>query len=70
MLPLKGVSAIDRSGEPFDDPQARDALFTAIRDHHGAVELLELPHHLNDPEFADAAAERLIELIDRQDQLP
>ena len=63
ILPLEGVSAIDRTGEPFDDPEARDALFTAIRDHHGTAELLELPHHVNDPEFADAASRRLIELI-------
>jgi len=69
MLPLGGVSAIDRAGQPFDDPEARDALFTAIRDHHGTAELLELPHHVNDPEFADAAATRLIELINRQSKL-
>ena len=63
MLPLEGVSAIDRTDQPFDDPAAREALFTAIREHHAPAELLELPHHLNDPEFADAAAARLIELI-------
>ena len=66
ILPLKGVSAIDHVGEPFDDPEARDALFTAIRDHHGETELLELPLHINDPEFADAASARLITLIDHQ----
>ncbi len=67
ILPLEGVSAIDRAGEPFDDPEARDALFTAIRDHHGEADLLELPLHINDPEFADAASTRLIQLISRQD---
>ena len=69
MLPLCGVSAIDCADQPFDDPEARDALFTAIRDHHGTAELLELPHHVNDPEFADATATRLIELINRQGEL-
>ena len=66
MLPLEGVSAIDRAGEPFDDPAAREALFAGIRDHHAPAELIELPHHINDPEFADAAAMRLIELINSQ----
>ena len=63
MLPLQGVSAIDREGQPFDDPTAREALFDAIRNNRGDVELNELPCHINDPEFADAAAGRLIELM-------
>jgi uncharacterized protein (UPF0261 family) len=66
IIPLEGVSAIDHVGEPFDDPEARDALFTAIRNHHGETELLELPLHINDPEFADAASARLITLIGHQ----
>jgi uncharacterized protein (UPF0261 family) len=66
LFPLRGVSAIDREGQPFDDPAARAALLTAIRDRHGAVELIELDHHLNDPEFAETAAYKLIELINEQ----
>jgi uncharacterized protein (UPF0261 family) len=31
LLPLRGVSALDRAGQPFDDPAARTALFDAIR---------------------------------------
>ncbi len=31
LLPLQGVSALDRAGQPFDDPAARQALFEAIR---------------------------------------
>lgn len=63
LLPLRGVSAIDKAGEPFDDPEAREALFAAIRAHHGDVPLEELDLHINDEAFADAAAERLLELI-------
>jgi uncharacterized protein (UPF0261 family) len=66
MLPLQGVSAIDRADQPFDDPIAREALFDGIREHHGRAELLELDQHINDTAFADAAAEKLIELIDRR----
>ena len=63
LLPLRGVSAIDRAGEPFDDPEARAALFEAIRKHHGHVELAELDCHINDAVFAEAAAQRLLELM-------
>ena len=63
MLPLSGVSAIDREGEAFDDPAAREALFDAIRHHPAEVEVNELPLHINDPEFAVACARRLVDLI-------
>jgi uncharacterized protein (UPF0261 family) len=65
MLPLKGVSAIDCDGQPFDDADARNALFDAIRQNHDDVELVELPRHINDVEFAEAAARRLMELIEQ-----
>jgi uncharacterized protein (UPF0261 family) len=62
-LPLQGVSAIDRAGQPFDDPAARTALLEALRDAAPGVERHELDLHLNDPAFAEMAARRLIELI-------
>jgi len=65
MLPLEGVSAIDRAGQPFDDPGAREALFGEIRQHQGGVELVEVPCHINDPEFATAAATKLLEMLRR-----
>jgi uncharacterized protein (UPF0261 family) len=63
LLPKKGVSAIDAVGQPFDDPEARISLFSAIREHAKGVEITELDHHINDPEFADAAARKLLELM-------
>ena len=132
LLPGRGVSAIDREGQPFDDPVARRALHDAIRagleESRGAsatspagraseshqpprsaksrsgerwgwgpnaveggaapnelreardvgavlsaasgggapralIEVEELDLHINDPEFADAAAMKLIELM-------
>jgi uncharacterized protein (UPF0261 family) len=65
LLPVQGVSAIDRDGESFDDPVARQVLFDNVREHHGGVELVELDNHINDPEFAEAAANKLIELMKR-----
>ncbi|MFM7070971.1 MAG: Tm-1-like ATP-binding domain-containing protein [Planctomycetota bacterium] len=31
LLPLRGVSALDRDGQPFNDPEARKTLYDAIR---------------------------------------
>ncbi len=63
MLPLEGVSALDCTGQPFDDPAARQKLFGAIRRYKGSVELVELPYHINAAEFATAAAEKLLALM-------
>lgn len=63
LLPLLGVSAIDREGGAFCDTAAREALFQGIREHHGSTKLTEMNHHINDPEFAEAAAHELLELM-------
>lgn len=64
VLPLAGVSAIDAEGQPFDDPTSRQAMFDAIRENHGDIELIEMSSHINDVEFASAAAKKLLELIE------
>src|SRR5262245_16381641 len=61
LLPLRGVSALDREGQPFHDPAADAALFAALHEHaQSHVRLLELDLHINDPEFADAIASSLL----------
>jgi uncharacterized protein (UPF0261 family) len=64
-IPRKGVSMIDAEGQPFYDPEADEALFQALRDHinREKVELVELDLHINDPEFADAMAARLLNML-------
>jgi uncharacterized protein (UPF0261 family) len=62
-LPLRGLSAIDRAGQPFDDPEARAALYGAIRAHAGSVPVKELDLHVNDAAFAEAMANELIGLL-------
>lgn len=63
-VPLRGVSALDQEGEPFHDPEADKALFDALRRSvRPPVELIELDLHINDPEFADAVAGRLLTLL-------
>lgn len=63
LLPLKGVSALDRDGQAFCDVVAREALFDAIHTSAGATEIIELDYHINDREFAEAAVRKLLELM-------
>jgi uncharacterized protein (UPF0261 family) len=70
LFPLRGVSAIDREGQPFDDREAREALLSSVRINHGSVELIELDQHINDPAFAETAARKLIELLTAQASTP
>jgi uncharacterized protein (UPF0261 family) len=61
LLPLQGVSGIDRIGKSFYDPVADKSLFDALRAHVGPnVKLLELDRHINDPEFAEAIADEFL----------
>ena len=63
-LPLNGVSAIDREGQPFHLPAADAALFDALRRNlQPPVELIELDQHINDPAFAAAMAEKLLAML-------
>jgi uncharacterized protein (UPF0261 family) len=63
LLPAGGVSAIDRAGQPFDDPAARQALFDTIRKGAPHLDVRELEFHINDPKFATALAERLLAML-------
>lgn len=63
LLAARGVSAIDKAGQPFDDPLARRALHDAIRNGLPGADVRELDLHINDEEFADAAASKLMELM-------
>ncbi len=63
LLPARGVSAVDREGQPFDDPGARKALHDAIRAGLPGRDVRELDLHINDAAFADAAADALIALM-------
>jgi uncharacterized protein (UPF0261 family) len=66
LVPLQGVSAIDRAGQPFWWPEADAALFQSLRNWMSpAVELIELDAHLNDPVFAEAAARTLLRFLAR-----
>jgi uncharacterized protein (UPF0261 family) len=57
LIPDGGVSAIDRPGQTFHDPEADRVLFATIEQHFRAGtdrKLQRLPLHINDEAFADA----------------
>lgn len=63
-LPLKGVSGIDKEGMPFFDPEADKVLFETLKKNlDPRIEVRELNYNINDPEFAEAMAEALLQLI-------
>jgi uncharacterized protein (UPF0261 family) len=65
-LPLKGVSMLDAPGKEFWWPEADAALFAAIKDHvRSDIPVHELDHNINDPEFAEAVAAGLLEMLAR-----
>jgi uncharacterized protein (UPF0261 family) len=66
LFPLRGVSAIDAEGKPFDDPHARTACLEGIQSYLTDDKLSLLDLHINDPAFAKAAAEKLLSLLATQ----
>ena len=64
MIPTKGVSVISTEGGPFHNPEADTALFSAIeREVRADIPVVEMPNRINDPEFAEACAQRLLEMM-------
>jgi uncharacterized protein (UPF0261 family) len=67
LIPEGGVSGIDAPDKPFWDPAADKALFDAIAGSFRASanrRLVRLPHHINDPAFADALVAAFNEITD------
>ena len=68
LVPEGGVSAIDRPGQPFHDPEADRALFSALEERFrpGAErKLVRLPNHINDDAFIDAVVAAWREVASR-----
>lgn len=65
LLPTKGISALDIEGGAFWDPEADLALFEALRDTVKQTDnrqILDLPYHINDPAFAEAAVQAFLNI--------
>jgi uncharacterized protein (UPF0261 family) len=64
LLPLRGVSVLDKEGQMFWWPEADAALFQSIRNWISPqVRLIELDLHFNDLHFARRAAGVLLEML-------
>lgn len=64
LIPLRGVSAIDKEGGPFWWPEADRALFQSVRNWVApSVKVIELDVHINDPVFARTVADTLLSMI-------
>ena len=60
LLPEGGVSALDAPGQPFHDQAADAALFRALEQtvrQTSSRQLIRVPHHINEPQFATALVE-------------
>ncbi|WP_426348726.1 Tm-1-like ATP-binding domain-containing protein [Alloiococcus sp. CFN-8] len=66
-LPLRGVSAIDAPGQPFYGEEEDKMLFDTLRNgvNKEIVEVIEMDCAINDNEFAIAAAQKLIDLMNK-----
>jgi uncharacterized protein (UPF0261 family) len=62
MIPRKAISVISAVGQPFHDAAADEALFGALK-ANATVPVQEFDLAINDKEFAQACAYKLIELI-------
>ena len=65
LFPSLGISAIDAEGQAFEDVEARSALLEGLRATSDEGCLVELDAHINDEVFAEAAAHRLLELMEQ-----
>lgn len=68
-LPLKGVSAIDVEGQAFYGVEEDKMLFDTLRNgiNKNIIEIIEMDNAINDKEFAEAAAQKLIDLMNKKD---
>ncbi len=68
LIPEGGVSALDAPGKPFWDPEADAALFDELEAALEATPtrvVRRLPHHINDPAFAQALVDAYYEVAKR-----
>jgi len=65
LIPLQGVSAIDKPGGPFYSPEALNSYRRAVKTTLSSeIKLVELDAHINDESFARTAADLLLESLD------
>ena len=64
IIPMQGVSAIDKTAQPFDSPEARAAWRENLKANIASnVTVIEMDAHINDDEFAMKLVETLLENV-------
>ncbi len=64
VLPLGGVSSIDKPGKLFHHPEANEALFRTLKQALSSkIEVVEDQHHIDDPEFATLVGKTMVDLL-------
>jgi uncharacterized protein (UPF0261 family) len=66
LLPEGGLSVLDAPGQRFHDPKANAALFAAFERHFHVSDshrLIRVPHHINDPAFAEIVERETRQLL-------
>lgn len=70
VLPLGGLSSIDRPGQIFYLPEANKALFATLkRKLRPSIPIFEDPHHIDDPEFAERVGRLMVDAMTTQTTL-
>ena len=64
LMPLRGVSAIDAPGQPFDWREADARYLEALKANlNPRVRLMEVDAHINDKSFVQCAVNTLLEIM-------
>jgi uncharacterized protein (UPF0261 family) len=71
LIPTRGFSALSAPDRPFHDSAADEAFASTLRGLlDPSIEVLELPQNINEPAFAEAAAEAMLRLLDQPTDKP
>lgn len=63
MIPLRGFSYPNRKGEALYDEEGNQAFITSLKENLKGIRVIEVDAHINDPEFANEAAQVMEKLI-------
>src|SRR5690606_10533863 len=68
LLPLSGLSQMDREGQVFFDPDANRSLLNSLRNAlKESVQVVEVYAHINESSFAERAVETLRGVLQKKD---